>query len=106
LRGRIRSSSQSINENICQKKDEIQIVVQRAKVFLQSRTGCVCVLTSSISDIYAGIDEMRIAASGCLFLLDGLRRFRQTFDFESLGCLQEGGQLVLGYVDFTCIHEL
>ena len=45
---------------------------------------------------------MRIAASGCLFLLDGLWRFRQTFDFESLGCLQEGGQLVLGYVDFTC----
>jgi len=67
---------------------------------------CVCVLTSSSSDIYAGIDEMRIAASGCLFLLDGLRRFRQTFDFESLGCLQESGQLVLGYVDFTCIHEL
>jgi len=86
--------------------DEIQIVVQQANVFLQSLTGCVCVLTSSSSDIYAGIDEMNRGLSGCLFLLDGLWRFRQTFDFESLGCLQESGQLVLGYVDFTCIHEL
>jgi len=81
-----------------------KLLFSKRRFFSNRETGCVCVLTSSSSDIYAGIDEMN--SSGCLFLLDGLWRFRQTFDFESLGCLQESGQLVLGYIDFTCIHEL
>jgi len=83
-----------------------KLLFSKRRFFSNRETGCVCVLTSSSSDIYAGIDEMNRGLSGCLFLLDGLWRFRQTFDFESLGCLQESGQLVLGYVDFTCIHEL
>ena len=79
-----------------------KLLFSKRRFFSNRETGCVCVLTSSSSDIYAGIDEMNRGLSGCLFLLDGLWRFRQTFDFESLGCLQEGGQLVLGYIDFTC----
>jgi len=41
-----------------------------------------------------------------LLLFDGLRRFRQTLDFQPLGRFQESGQLVLGYIDFSCIHKL
>ena len=36
-----------------------------------------------------------------LFLLDGLRRFRKALDFEPLSGFQEGGQLILGNVDFA-----
>ena len=41
-----------------------------------------------------------------LFLLDGLRGLGQTFDFESLGCLEEGRKLVLGNVHLSGVHEL
>jgi len=41
-----------------------------------------------------------------LFLLDGLRRFRQALDFEPLGRFEESRQLVLGNVDFAGIHKL
>ena len=41
-----------------------------------------------------------------LFLLDGLRGLGQTFDFESLGRLEEGRKLVLGNVHLSGVHEL
>jgi len=41
-----------------------------------------------------------------LFLLDGLRCFRQSLDFESFRRLEESGELVLGHVDFAGVHEL
>ena len=41
-----------------------------------------------------------------LLLLDGLRRLRQPLDLEPLCGLEEGGQLVLGHVDLSGVHEL
>ena len=49
---------------------------------------------------------MRLATATLLLLLDGLRGFGETLDFESLGRLQESGKLVLGDVDLSGIHEL
>ncbi len=39
-------------------------------------------------------------------LLNGLGRLGQALDFEPLGRLEEGGQLILGHVHLAGVHEL
>ena len=39
------------------------------------------------------------------FLLDGLRGFGKTFDLQPFGGLEKSGQLVLGHVDLSSVHE-
>jgi len=58
----------------------------------------------SIIEIYSR--NVFVVSLPHLFLLDGLGRLRKSLYFQPLCRLQEGGELILSYVDLASVHEL